>query len=96
MTDADGGVESLEPPAPALVWAGRLRSTSSLTRSVVEDTLPGGSGGETDHAGTATDIAESGSRAASFAGIPRARRLFPCTWRPPPPAAAQLPQPEQP
>ena len=96
MTDADGGVESLEPPAPALVWAGRLRSTSSLTRSVVEDTLPGGSGGETDHAGTATDMAEFGSRAATFAAIPRARRLFPCTWRPPPPAAAQLPQPEQP
>ena len=96
MTDAYGGVESLEPPAPALVWAGRLRSTSPLTRSAVEDTLPGGGGGETDHAGTATDMAEFGSRAATFAAIPRARRLFPCTWRPPPPAAAQLPQPEQP
>ena len=96
MTDAYDCVGSLEPPAPALVWAGRLRSTSTLTRSAGQDALPGESGGETDHAGTATGTAESGSRAQTFAAIPRARRLFPCTWRPPPPAAAQLPQAEQP
>ena len=96
MKDAYSCVESLEPPAPGLVWAGRLRSTSSLTRSAGQEALSGESGEETDHAGTATHTAESGSRAQTFAAIPRARRLFPCTWRPPPPAAAQLPPTEQP
>ena len=96
MTDAHSCVESLEPPAHGSLWAGRLRSTSTLTRSAGQDVLPGETGGETDVAGIATGTAESGSRAETFAPIPRARRLFPSTWRPPPPAAAQLPQAEQP
>ena len=95
MTDAYDCVESLEPPVPPLVWAGRLRSTSALTRSARQDALPRETGGETDDAGTATITAESESSAQTFAGIPRARRLFPSTWRPPPPAAAQPPQAEQ-
>ena len=96
MKDAYSCVESLEPPAAGLVWAGRLRSTSSLTRSAGQEALPGDGVEETEHARTETPTAASGSTTQALAAIPRARRLFPYTWRPPPPAAAQLPPTEQP
>ena len=98
MTDAEACLESLEPPAHAFAWAGRLRSTSTLTPSAGQDALPRETGDDTNHAETATSAADVGSSAEALApAIPRARRLFPSTWRPPPPAAAQLPPPaEQP
>ena len=94
MTDAADCVESLEPPAHAFVWVGRLRSTSTLTPSAGQDVPAGESVEERNQAGIATGTADFGSRAEALgAAIPRARRLFPSTWRPPPPAAAQLPPP---
>ena len=94
MTDAAACVESLESPAHAFVWVGRLRSTSTLTPSARQDVLPGETCEERNLAGMATGTADFGSRAEALgAAIPRARRLFPSTWRPPPPAAAQLPPP---
>ena len=75
--------DAFGPESNASVWAGRLRSGKrSRTHASQEESQ---AGSQVEHAPAPTIAAPTGSsaEASSQLAIPRARRLFPSSWRPP-------------
>ena len=79
--------DAFGPASNAFVWAGRLRS-GTRSRTPASDPKPDAreKTGEQDipAPAPATVLASSAAASSSHQPIPRARRLFPSSWLPPP------------